>query len=86
MPILSGTYIKINRISVFNCHLSPHWRQMAIKNTVSIDFDPCLSIVDNVFDCRLPGVRPIVSNFSPFLFPQEICCCKTNTSKQTFKT
>ena len=28
----------INRNSVFDCHLSPHWRQMAIKNTVSIDF------------------------------------------------
>ena len=29
---------------------------MAIKNTVSIDFDPRSSIVD-VFDCRLPGVK-----------------------------
>ena len=29
---------------------------MAIKNTVSIDFDPRSLIVDNVFDCRLPGV------------------------------
>ena len=23
---------------VFDCHLSPHWQQMAIENTVSIDF------------------------------------------------
>ena len=23
---------------VFDCHLSPYWRQMAIKNTVSSDF------------------------------------------------
>ena len=23
---------------VFDCHLSPHWRQMAIENTVSIEF------------------------------------------------
>ena len=29
---------KINRNGVFDCYLSPHWRQMAIKNTVSIDF------------------------------------------------
>ena len=30
---------------------------MAIVNTVSIDFDARSSIVDYVFDCRLPGVR-----------------------------
>ena len=29
---------KIKRHSVFDCHLSPHCRQMAIENTVSIDF------------------------------------------------
>ena len=29
---------KIYRNSVFNCHLSPLGRQMAIENTVSIDF------------------------------------------------
>ena len=29
---------------------------MAIKNSVSIDFDPPSSIVDSVLDCRLPGV------------------------------
>ena len=23
---------------VFDCHFSPNWRQMAIKNTVPIDF------------------------------------------------
>ena len=28
---------KINRNSVFDCHLSPVGRQMAIKNTVSIN-------------------------------------------------
>ena len=37
---------KIVRNRVFNWHLSPHWRQMAIKNTVSID-------------CRLPGVKQV---------------------------
>ena len=42
--------------SVFDHHLSPHWPQMVDKNTVSIDFDPSLSIVDRFFDCRLPGV------------------------------
>ena len=29
---------KIDRNSVFDCHLSPVGRQMAIENTVSIDF------------------------------------------------
>ena len=29
---------KIDRNSVFDSHLSPVWRQMAIEDTVSIDF------------------------------------------------
>ena len=29
---------------------------MVIENIASIDFDPRSSIVDRVFDCRLPGV------------------------------
>ena len=29
---------KIVRNRVFDCHLSPDWRQMAIENTVSNDF------------------------------------------------
>ena len=45
------------RDRVFNCHLSPDWQQMAIKNTVSSDFDPRLSIVRSVFDCRISGVN-----------------------------
>ena len=36
---------KINRNSVFDFHLSPAWRQMAIENTVSIDFYLRSSIV-----------------------------------------
>ena len=47
---------KIVRNRVFHCHLSPNWRQMAIENTVSSDFDPRSSIVQSVFDCRLTGV------------------------------
>ena len=47
---------KIVKNRVFDCHLSPDWRQMTIENTISSDFDPCLSIVKSVFDCRLPGV------------------------------
>ena len=38
-----GSKIDIN--SVFDCHLSPVGRQMAIENTVSIDFDLRSSIV-----------------------------------------
>ena len=30
--------LKIVRNRVFECHLSPDWRQMTIENTVSIDF------------------------------------------------
>ena len=47
---------KIARNSVFDCHLSPDWWQMAIKNSVSNDF--WYTFVDSidVFDCRLPGV------------------------------
>ena len=37
---------------------------MAIENTVSIDFDPRSSIVDSVFDCRLPDVMVTVFLFS----------------------
>ena len=29
---------KIVRNSVFDCHLSPDWRQMAIENIISSDF------------------------------------------------
>ena len=36
--------------------MSPDWRQMAIENTVSSDFNTCWSIVKSVFDCRLSGV------------------------------
>ena len=34
---------------------------MAIINSVSSDFDPCLLIVKNVFDCRLPSVLTIMT-------------------------
>ena len=48
---------KIVRNRVFDCHLSPVWRQMAIENTVTSDFFFYLhsSIVKNLFDCRLSG-------------------------------
>ena len=53
---------KIVRNSVFECHLSPVWRQMAIKNSVFNDF--LFTFLDSIgiFDCRLPGVvhLPIV--------------------------
>ena len=58
---------KIDRNSVFDCHLPPHWRQMTIENTVSIIFDLGSLFVDSVFDCPLPGVmilRPIIKSQS----------------------
>ena len=36
---------KIDRNSVFDCHLSPVWRQMAIENSVSNNFYLISSIV-----------------------------------------
>ena len=49
----------IARNSVFDCHLSPVRRQMAIKNIVSNNFFYlCSSIsIHNVFDCCLSGVK-----------------------------
>ena len=47
---------KINRNNVFDCYLSPVWRQMAIENTVSIDLLSTFLDGIGVFDCRLPGV------------------------------
>ena len=40
-------------------HLSQVWRQMAIENTVSIDFWSTFLDSIGVFDCRLPGVSTI---------------------------
>ena len=48
----------IDRNSVFDCHLSQVGRQMAIENTVSIDFLSTFLDSIGVFDCRLPGVFP----------------------------
>ena len=42
--------------TVFDCHLSPYWRQMSIKNTVSSNFHSHSSIVKSIFDCLLSGV------------------------------
>ena len=36
---------KIARNKAFDCHLSPYWRQMAIKNLFLTIFDPRCSIV-----------------------------------------
>ena len=47
---------KIDRNSVFDCHVSPVWRQMAIENTVSIDFRSTFLDSIGVLDCRQPGV------------------------------
>ena len=48
---------KIDRNSLFGSHLSPVWRQMAIINTVSIDFLSTFLDSIGIFDCRLHGVR-----------------------------
>ena len=43
-------------LTVFDCHLSPDWRQMAIKNSVSNIFLSTLLDSIAVFNCCLPGV------------------------------
>ena len=50
------------RNRVFDCHLSPDWRQMAIKNTVSSDFDPRSLIVMSVFNFHLTDLCTIGQN------------------------
>ena len=47
---------KIARNSIFDCHLSPVGRQMAIKNSVSNDFLSTLIDSINVCDCCPSGV------------------------------
>ena len=44
-PILSRNVDKKSLETVFNCHLSPHWRQMAIKNTVAKTYSSGLSFI-----------------------------------------
>ena len=46
---------KIDRNSVFDCHLSPHWRQMTIETPFLSVFDPRSSTVDYIFDFHLLG-------------------------------
>ena len=48
---------KIARNSVFDCHLSPVGRQMAILNSVSNDFFYLRSSVELIFNCFLSGVN-----------------------------
>ena len=57
---------KIVKNIVFDCHLSPVGRQMAIKYTVLAIFDPHSSI-KSVFDCRLPSVIMPNGNSLPFI-------------------
>ena len=53
---------KLVRNRVFDCHLSPVWRQMAIKSTVSSDFlIRVRRLIKRVFDCSLPGVMKVES-------------------------
>ena len=48
---------KFIRNRVFDCHLSPDWRQMAIKNNVSNDFSSIFALVKSIFVCRLSSVN-----------------------------
>ena len=59
---------KITRNSVFDCHLSPVGRQMAIENSVSNDFLSTFVDSIKVFDCLLFGVRKQYT----FRFPKRV--------------
>ena len=50
-------HMEIARNGVFDCHVSPVGRQMAIENLVSNDFLSTFVDSINVFDCRLSGVQ-----------------------------
>ena len=52
---------KISRNSVFNCHLSPFRRQIAIESHVSNDFLSTFVDCINIFDCCLPGVLYLIT-------------------------
>ena len=54
---------KIARNSVFDCHLSSVWQQMAIKTSVSKDFLSTFVDSINVFDCSLSGVILLCPKF-----------------------
>ena len=49
--------LKIDRNSVFDCHLSPAGQQMTIENSVLNDFGSTFVYSIDVFDCHLSGVR-----------------------------
>ena len=46
------------RNSVFDCNLSPNWRQMTIENTVSSDLRPAFVNCSKRF--RLPPIRRVL--------------------------
>ena len=48
---------KIASNSVFDCHLLPAGRQMAIENTVSSEFGSAPVVSIAVFHCHLSGVN-----------------------------
>ena len=54
--IIDERGLKIARYRVFDCHLSPFGRQMAIENSVSYDFWSYFVDSIIVFGCRLPRV------------------------------
>ena len=56
IPSTNADQKSFNRYRVFDSHLSPDWRQMAIENYVSSYYDPRSSIVKMVFGCRLSGM------------------------------
>ena len=58
---------KIDRNSVFDCHLLPVWQQIAIENSVSNNF--LFIFLDSVwvFDCRLLGVIILSENCEYFI-------------------
>ena len=63
----------IARNNVFDCHLSPVGRKMAIGNSVSNDFLSTFVDGINVFDCHFPGVFLRVASSGDFVETEWVC-------------
>ena len=72
---------KIARISVLDCDMSPVWRQMVIKISVSNDFLSTFVNSIKVFECHLSGVINL-SEVLSILFTDQQYNLSTNISSQ----
>ena len=70
---------KIDRNSVFDCHLSPVGRQMAIKNFASTFFWSTFVNSINIFICHLSGVIIVCAHVFVVVFSLRWCFMSKST-------